>query len=260
MSLTKERLRFSTFDDLCLLREVLALNPFEDSSRWKDVLTAIVKGTSKKFSLRAVKEHLQYILMLWAKEDRSNIRKSGTEEEYDEKEVLLQQVTDLSREFRGKTKPINVTPNKAKIIGSDIRNIAVIEEGQASASTDTILEYGDTSEIPSEFDLQKSGIGRNRRIKKTALKSAGLQFLHEKQVNDIKLKEKQIEMENRRIACEEKKIKLQERQLILEESKFELDKNEREARLQMELEERRHRLKNETHLQDIVNLLLHKMN
>ncbi|KAF5275786.1 hypothetical protein FQR65_LT16531 [Abscondita terminalis] len=156
MSLTKERLRFSTFDDLCLLHEVLALNPFEDSSRWKDVLTAIVKGTSKKFSLRAVKEHLQYILMLWAKEDRSNIRKSGTEEEYDEKEVLLQQVTDLSREFRGKTKPINVTPNKAKIIGSDIRNIAVIEEGQASANTDTILEYGDTSEIPSEFDLQKS--------------------------------------------------------------------------------------------------------
>ncbi|KAF5272260.1 hypothetical protein FQR65_LT17475 [Abscondita terminalis] len=96
--------------------------------------------------------------MLWAKEDRSNIRKSGTEEEYDEKEVLLQQVTDLSREFRGKTKPINVTPNKAKIIGSDIRNIAVIEEGQASASTDTILEYGDTSEFPSEFDLQKSDI------------------------------------------------------------------------------------------------------
>ncbi|KAK4881537.1 hypothetical protein RN001_004856 [Aquatica leii] len=77
MSSTKERLRFAMFDDLCLLREVLAINPYEDSIRWKDVLAAVIKVTSKKFTLRAIKEHLQYILMLWAKEDRDNLRNVG---------------------------------------------------------------------------------------------------------------------------------------------------------------------------------------
>ncbi|KAF5271898.1 hypothetical protein FQR65_LT17532 [Abscondita terminalis] len=207
MPLTKERLRFTMSDDLYLLREVLAINPYEDSIGWKNVLAAVIKGTSKTFTLRAVKEHLQYILMLWAKEDRDNIRKSGTEEEYNEKEVLLQQVTDLSREFRGRSKT-NLTPNKitrdVQSIGAEIRNTAIIQEEPAGTSSDLIFEFGDTAEIPSDFSLPKTatGIGRNRRNKTTSIKSAGLQFLREKQLQDRTLKEKEIDLENRKIACE----------------------------------------------------------
>ncbi|KAK4882554.1 hypothetical protein RN001_005873 [Aquatica leii] len=95
--------------------------------------------------------------MLWAKEDRDSLRKSGIEEEYNEKEVLLQQVTDLSREFRGKNK----TPTKIKkqihFIGAEIRNAVVLQEEQAEASsdvacasTDVVCEYGNTSKIPSD--------------------------------------------------------------------------------------------------------------
>ncbi|KAK4887475.1 hypothetical protein RN001_003746 [Aquatica leii] len=254
------------FDDLCLLREVLSINPYEDSIRWKDILAAVIKGTSKKFTLRAIKEHLQYILMLWAKEDRDNLRKSGTEEEYNEKEVLLQQVTDLSREFRGKNKTPTKINKQIQFIGAEIRN-AVLQEEHAEASTDVacasidvVYEYGDTSEIPFEFDQPKSatGIGRNRRNKQTAMKSGGLQYLREKQLYDRTLKEKEIQMENRKISCEERKIELQEKQHALEEAKFELEKKEREARLQMELEERRHRNHNESELQKIITLLLQK--
>ncbi|KAK4882621.1 hypothetical protein RN001_005940 [Aquatica leii] len=96
------------------------------------------------------------------------------------------------------------------------------------------------------IQAQSTGIGRNRRNKQTAMKSVGLQYLREKQLYDRTLKEKEIQMENRKISCKERKIELQEKQHALEEAKFELEKNEKEGRLQMELEERRHRNHNES--------------
>ena len=69
------RLRFSIFDDLCLLREVVAVNPFEDSKRWDDISKTVVKFTGKNFSLRCLKEHTTHLLKLWHKNDKANIRK-----------------------------------------------------------------------------------------------------------------------------------------------------------------------------------------
>ncbi|KAH7971957.1 hypothetical protein HPB52_004488 [Rhipicephalus sanguineus] len=71
------RLYFSITYDLALLREVNAHNPFQDPSRWE----GIVKNMN--FALGKV---------------------SGTEEEYEEKERLLQEICSLAKDFGYKVK------------------------------------------------------------------------------------------------------------------------------------------------------------
>ncbi|CAN7951903.1 unnamed protein product [Ixodes pacificus] len=51
------------------------------------------------FTVRAVRERCDLLLAQYASDDRTNLRKSGTEEEYSEREHLLQKLVDLAREF-----------------------------------------------------------------------------------------------------------------------------------------------------------------
>lgn len=69
------RVRFSTEDDLGLLRQVLAENPFEDASRWRRIHEKLLETSGKSFSLRAVKDHLQNLLKLFINQDKANIKK-----------------------------------------------------------------------------------------------------------------------------------------------------------------------------------------
>ncbi|CAH1381906.1 unnamed protein product [Tenebrio molitor] len=82
-----------------LLREVLAANPFENANEWNNIKKKLIKETTKKISRRAVREHTEHLLKLFKKSAQICESKSGTEEQYAEKEQLLQQVTDLQREF-----------------------------------------------------------------------------------------------------------------------------------------------------------------
>lgn len=71
----KERLRFSTVDDLYLLRQVVRSNPFNDATQWEDIRNALVSSSEKNFSIRSVKEHVEYLLKVWNKRVRANLKK-----------------------------------------------------------------------------------------------------------------------------------------------------------------------------------------
>lgn len=71
----KERLRFSTIDDLCLLRQVISLNPYNDVNQWNNIKNSLVSTSNKNFTVRSVKEHVEYLLKVWIKEDRVNLKK-----------------------------------------------------------------------------------------------------------------------------------------------------------------------------------------
>lgn len=75
MSIKKERLRFSTVDDLCLLRQVICLNPYNDANQWENIQNTLSSTSNKNFSIRSVKEHVEYLLKIWKKEDRANLKK-----------------------------------------------------------------------------------------------------------------------------------------------------------------------------------------
>jgi hypothetical protein len=71
----KLRLRFTTEDDLILLRDVVGHNPFEEPSKWKQIHTNLLCVSGKNFTVRSVREHVEHLLKLFVKNDRANLRK-----------------------------------------------------------------------------------------------------------------------------------------------------------------------------------------
>ncbi|CAN7982952.1 unnamed protein product, partial [Ixodes hexagonus] len=92
------RRRFTVGDDILLLREVVALNPFADPARWTTLIENLNAATGKAYTVRAARERCDLLLGHFRREDRTNLRKSGTEEQYSEKEHLLQEISDMARE------------------------------------------------------------------------------------------------------------------------------------------------------------------
>ncbi|KAL1444441.1 hypothetical protein MTO96_029862 [Rhipicephalus appendiculatus] len=98
------RLHFSVSLDMALLREVLAENPFRDPSQWHHVARNLQESAGKTVTARSARERIDLLLSHYASEVRANLRKSGTENEYNEREHLLQEVLDLAREFAYKVR------------------------------------------------------------------------------------------------------------------------------------------------------------
>ncbi|XP_011632549.1 uncharacterized protein LOC105424156 [Pogonomyrmex barbatus] len=267
-----ERLRFTILDDLILLREVSKQNPYEESDRWKTVAERVVTATQKNFSLRCVKEHVDHLLKIWAREGRAHLRKSGTEEQYNEKEGLLQQVQDLQREFRrsGKNTGFNVHKSRTQR-DVTLENISdtlevIIEEptvitsipssfpsstllpialpsptSSSSSSSSTPLTSGSPLQSPPTSPSRTGGPIRNK-VRHDALKKSTLQFLQERHKKEMEFQEKQFRLEERRIQ--------------LEEEKFRIEKKEREVRLELEIEERRQKIAVSKQKQEILEILL----
>lgn len=264
-----ERLRFTILEDLILLREVLRQNPYEESDRWKAVAEYVVNATQKNFSLRCIKEHVDHLLKIWAREGHAHLRKSGTEEQYNEKERLLQQVQDLQREFRCSNKSTNAQKSRMQTreiienisdtleviieepimatslptsISSTLLPIALPSPTSSSSSSSSILQTSASPlRSPATSPLRTGGPIRNK-MRHDTIKKSTLQFLQERHKKEVEFQEKQFRLEERRIQ--------------LEEEKFRMEKKEREARLELEIEERRQRISVSKQKQEILEILL----
>nr|XP_050033524.2 uncharacterized protein LOC126530144 [Dermacentor andersoni] len=107
----KPRVHFRRHEDLLLLREVVAINPFQNPAMWETLLTNVIAVLRRDVSLRAIKDRVELLVGYFRQDDRENLRKSGTEEQYDELQRLLQEVSDLAREFNYVMK---IKPRKRK--------------------------------------------------------------------------------------------------------------------------------------------------
>ncbi|KAG0416161.1 hypothetical protein HPB47_006671 [Ixodes persulcatus] len=134
LSAQEGRKRFTIVEDIFLLREVLAVNPFGNSSRWDTGAANRNEALGRNFSVRGVRDHCDLLLGLFKRDDRTNLRKSGTEEQYTEKEQLLQDVADLAREFYYKVKPV---PRKATATEEDATttSTATLEPPERATAT-----------------------------------------------------------------------------------------------------------------------------
>ncbi|XP_012536304.1 stress response protein NST1 [Monomorium pharaonis] len=268
-----ERLRFTILDDLILLREVSQQNPYEESDRWKIVAERVVSATQKNFSLRCVKEHVDHLLKIWAREGRADLRncRPGTEQQYNEKEELLQQVQDLQREFRRTSKgsnaqksriqkdvklenisdtleviieePTMVTSIPSSFMSSTLLPLALPSPTSSSSSLSSTrsAELVDSLRISPTTSSRTGGPIRNK-VHHNALKKSTLNFLHERHKKDVEFQEKHLRLEERRIQ--------------LEEEKFRMERKEREARLELEIEERRQKIAMSKQKQEILEILL----
>ncbi|KAH7954907.1 hypothetical protein HPB49_022749 [Dermacentor silvarum] len=93
------RRRYMPFEDVIILEEVISLNPFDDAAMWVKVAEKLGDLTQVVRNVRSVKERFDLLLVQFLRQDTTNRRKSGTEEEYEAVDRLLQQVADLAREW-----------------------------------------------------------------------------------------------------------------------------------------------------------------
>nr|CAI5819233.1 unnamed protein product [Callosobruchus analis] len=90
-----KRLRFTSDEDLMLLRECTAHQPLFDVTQWETIQRNLTEATGKQFLIRTLKDHLQLLLMSFKMMDRKTRTSTGVEEVYSEKEILLQEISDL---------------------------------------------------------------------------------------------------------------------------------------------------------------------
>ncbi|KAM7297515.1 uncharacterized protein ISCGN_022666 [Ixodes scapularis] len=93
------RRRFFIEDDLLLLSAVQDIIPFADRARWAAVTRKLNEAADNTFTVRAVQDRCDLLIAQFRSQDRTNLRKSGTEEQYAKKEKLLQDISDLARAF-----------------------------------------------------------------------------------------------------------------------------------------------------------------
>lgn len=98
------------------MREVAATKPFGDDLKWVEVIANLKRVLGRELTLRSLKDRVDLLIGYWRREDPRNLRKSGTEEQYAEKEQILQDLSDYVRS-------INYVPKVApRSSGSSGRN------------------------------------------------------------------------------------------------------------------------------------------
>ncbi|KAH7978007.1 hypothetical protein HPB49_004152 [Dermacentor silvarum] len=148
------RVHFTADVDILVLRETSAINPFEDVSRWALMSENLLRAIQRNLSPHCLRDRVDLLLAQFAARDRANLRKSGTEEEYNEKEKLLAEVYELAKESGYKLKPSAIRkvsaarrqqqqqhsksrrPASDKGIASAVRDLAASEIATESDGTD----------------------------------------------------------------------------------------------------------------------------
>ncbi|KAH8028089.1 hypothetical protein HPB51_013136 [Rhipicephalus microplus] len=161
----------------------------------------------KGFSVRALRERLDLLMAQFLANDRASLRKSGTEEEYEEKERLLQEISSLARDFGHKIKSRKAQPSAGQRVSG------VVTRDTAAAT------LGPASQV---------AFGRRRAQAATA--SVDYEFIEKRWRHERALKEKEHALEMECLATEKLRI---ERKQERSEKRHELKRDRTERELQL---------------------------
>ena len=193
-SLKLTRLHFQAKDDVLLLREVVAIeHPFvRGSTCWEDIATTLQKELPTKFAkvtARTLRERVTNLMEAFHKADSRQRKQSGTEEEFEEKQQLLESLRERFGE-REMSKQAAVEARKKekkdKESGEKLRQDALQTLKLKRSRQD---ECG----LPAKkgkLDLEK--IWQQKQKFKEA---------------ELKLREKELELRERDLALQEQKAK-----------------------------------------------------
>ncbi|KAH6925120.1 hypothetical protein HPB50_001032 [Hyalomma asiaticum] len=92
------RKRFTLSNDIGMVKEVLNLNPFLDSTHWTTIAERLSELWRRTVTARTIKERINLILTRFLRDEKKKVKSSGTEEEESELLSLLQQLADLAHE------------------------------------------------------------------------------------------------------------------------------------------------------------------
>ncbi|KAK8785719.1 hypothetical protein V5799_007916, partial [Amblyomma americanum] len=61
------------------------------------VLASVNRAVGRELTLRGIKDRVDLLIGYWRRQDAKNLKRSGTEEQYTEKEQILQNLSDYAR-------------------------------------------------------------------------------------------------------------------------------------------------------------------
>ncbi|XP_064630836.1 uncharacterized protein LOC135489425 [Lineus longissimus] len=199
-----------------MLREAVAVDG--DANRWETIAAALNTWVKEKkktkevvdhfgmLTARCVKERCERLVKMFKKEELDSIKSSGTAEEYDERKQLLGEMVTMAdeREAAKALQAVTDAPSK------DEKEKQLEEAGKAirQAATEGKTKGAKRRSTTSLTDYLAEKLGQDAEIKN----------------EETKLKKEELE--------------LKKEELKLQAAKFEMERKEREQRLEMEKEEK----------------------
>ena len=177
--------------------------------------------------------------------------RSGTEEQYAEKEQLLQEIVEIQRDVAEEPKK-----KKKGLAGSQEREVAEVIRSLAmnslrapattqNAASPSLASMPQDAESQSAVPLQSptgAPSAKKRRLNKGG-DDIIVAYLQTKQEAEAKLREEELAMKKKELDLADKKLDFEkarvEREQKEREERWQFEKKEREERMKLETEERR---------------------
>ncbi|KAK8765737.1 hypothetical protein V5799_031655 [Amblyomma americanum] len=193
----------------------------------------------KPFTSRSVRDRFNLLITRYAANDRRNQKKSGTEEEYSERDQLLQDILCLidgtSYKIKRSRKDGGSASRKDLAAASQPMNNTAARK-KTAAARDLYMDryaaaYRDTPPESAGIDLDMAG-------KRKSDQNTDYDFMLKRMRHKMIVKERECEVELRRLAFEESKLQWEKELKIMEHEERILERRERAEEKE---EERRHR-------------------
>ncbi|KAH9380049.1 hypothetical protein HPB48_006135 [Haemaphysalis longicornis] len=186
-----------------MLAYVRNLNPFKETMEWTEIASNMQELLQQPFTARAVRDRTELLLGQYASADRTNLRRSGTEENYEKRESLLQELLDMAREHG-----VRIRAPRRTSTAPAVRAVRTREQQTASTTASVRISAAQSTDI---FAAQHSArnadtrrVGRRRNDQE-----ARYEFFEKRMHHEIIMKEKEAATESKRIALEEKRLELE---------------------------------------------------
>ena len=188
------RLHFQAGDDVLLLREVVAVEyPFvRGSACWEDIAATLQKDLPAKFAkvtARTLRERATNLMEAFLNADTRQRKQSGTEEDFKEKQLLLESLRDKFEEremFKQATAAARKKEKEDRAKGEKLREDAL----QTLKSKKSRQDDDGPPGKKAKNNLEK--IWQQKQEFKDA---------------ELKLREKELELRERELALQEQKVK-----------------------------------------------------
>ncbi|XP_071162592.1 MAP7 domain-containing protein 2-like [Mytilus edulis] len=199
----KKQVRFQTKDDLVLLREVLAKNPFQNKSAWNEIASAVADTRSNlQVDARRVRERTHLLIDQHKKSNADSLKSSGIDEEYGEKETLLDEILSLVEDEEKQKEKQKEKKETEENRGKEIRKRAMENLTPKKGDDDS------NDATPSKRNSSGNIVG----------------YLKEKNDADLIYRRQELEVKKQQLQLEEEKFKLEKHERM---QKLENDKQEK---------------------------------
>lgn len=230
------RFHFYPEHDIALLNQVIADRPFlagygQTDDKWNDVAKAL-KPAGITATPRSLRERFKSLVELFRSEDYGNLRKSGSEELYGERERLLTEIIELIDSEKKEREEKKAKTARDNLVAQQMREAAMV----------TLKEKAANDREPDEVSEHPVGSKRSKIDEQLA---SSLAERDVRKQEGQQLEKMRIELETKKIELERESLKIKEQQIQLELKKQEQQAvesnqkqlNERE-RLALEIKDR----------------------